>query len=491
MKLGMALTIAAVALAAALLRFPDLGGRPMHADEAVHADKFGKLLATGSYEYDPGGYHGTVLAYLTLAPAVLRGQMRYETLNETTLRLTPALLGLLLALTPLLFAGRLDRTSLLLSAALIACSPAFVYYSRCYVPETPLVLLNALALAAGWRYAQTGRLGWALAAGAALGAMYATKETAVISFLALGVACGARLWTAHRRALLAGAAAAAGAAGLLLSSFLLRPGGSFDSVRALFFTYLGQAFLDPLHRGSWHFYFDVLAYEWPLFVLAAAGVWRAILKREPFLRFTGIYALTLGVLYSALPYKTPWCALNFWYPAMLVAGAGAAWLVRTPDIGLRVANTVVLIAGFVNLVWEAWNLSVPNASNPENPYAYSQTATDVFAIRDRVTQLARVHPEGERMPLQIVAASRLWPLPWYLRRFPNAAWLDAAPGNRPLAPVILFTPDFEPALNRQLSTSAPAGRPEIYRNLFDRQLELRAGTELRGYAARSLLDRAR
>ncbi len=491
MKIGSALTVAAVALAAGLLRLPELGDRPMHADEAVHAEKLGKLLETGSYQYDPGGYHGTVLAYLTLPPSVLRGQFRYETLDETTLRLAPALTGLLLALTPLLFAGWLDRLSLILAAVLVACSPAFVYYSRCYVPETPMVLLSALAMAAGWHYSKTGRLVWALAAGGALGAMYATKETAVISMLALAVACGGRLWTVHRRALIAGAAVAAGAAALLLSSFLLRPAGSFDSVRTLFVSYAGKAFLDPLHRGPWYFYFGTLAYEWPVFVLAAAGVWRAILKRDPFLRFTGVYALTVAVLYSALPYKTPWLALNFWFPVMLIAGAGAAWLVRTPDVGLRVANTVVVIAGIANLSWEAWNLSVPEATNPENPYAYTQTATDVFTIRDRVTQLARLHPEGERMPVQVVAPSRLWPLPWYLRQFPNAGWLRAVPESMPVAPVILYTPDFEPALARRLSVTAPPARRELYRNLFDRRVELRPGLEIRGYAAGSLLDRLR
>jgi len=461
----------------------------MHADEAVHAAKFGTLLETGRYQYDPAGYHGTVLAYLTLAPALARGQTRYVALDETTLRLVPALAGLLLALSPFLFAGWSDRTSLWLAAALAAVSPAFVYYSRYYVPETPLVSLNALALAAGWRYAQTKRLVWAIAAGAALGLMYATKETAVIAFVALAVACGKRLRTVGHRAVIACAVAAFGAAALLLSSFFLNPAGPLDSVRALMVTYLGQAFQDPLHRHPWYFYFGVLAYEWPILVLAGAGVWRAVTERDEFLRFAGTYALIMAVIYSALPYKTPWCALNFWYPVLLVAGGGAAWMLRTPEIGLRVATALVLMVGFADLSWQAWSCSVPNASDPDNPYVYAHTGADAFLIRDRVARLARFHPDGERMPVAIVTTQNLWPLPWYLRRYPNVRWWRAIAETGPVAPVVLLTPDFEPALVKRLYETPPPGQRELYVNLFDRPVELRPGVEVRGFAAKSLWDK--
>jgi hypothetical protein len=52
-------------LLAAALRFPHLASRPMHADEAIHADKFGTLLEGRGYAYDPSEYHGPTLYYLT------------------------------------------------------------------------------------------------------------------------------------------------------------------------------------------------------------------------------------------------------------------------------------------------------------------------------------------------------------------------------------------------------------------------------------------
>jgi len=83
-------------LLAAALRFPGLASRPMHADEAVHADKFGTLLEGGGYAYDPSEYHGPTLYYLTLPSAWLQGARRYVDIDEVTLRAVPALLGVAL-----------------------------------------------------------------------------------------------------------------------------------------------------------------------------------------------------------------------------------------------------------------------------------------------------------------------------------------------------------------------------------------------------------
>ncbi len=491
MKIGRVLTVLAICLAAALLRLPDLAERPMHANEAMHADRFGALLESGQYRSAPDAYPGAVLAYLTFVPALARDQVRYLSLDETTLRLAPALLGVLLALAPLLLAGGLDRKSLALASAFIAVSPAFVYYSRCYIPETPLVFFTALAIAAGWRFAQTGRLAWAVAAGVALGLMLATRETAVIVLAGLAIACGKRLREAGRRPLIAGTAAAAGVAGMLLSSFFLNPVGPLNSVRTLFVPFLGRAFGGSAHQHPWHFYFAALVCEWPVLVLAAVGVWRAVREREPLLRFLGVYALATAAIYSALPSKSPCCVLSFWYPAIIFAGAGAAWLLRTPEIGLRLATAVVLIVGFGHLSRQAWSLAGPEATDASNPYADAQTGADVLLIRDRVGQLARLHSEGERMPVQIVASEDLWPLPWYLRRYPNLSWRRAVPDkDTAVAPLVLLTPDFQPALLKRLSETPPAQR-DLYMSAFDRRVELRPGLELRGFAVKGLRDRVK
>ncbi|MBK7259678.1 MAG: hypothetical protein IPI01_18135 [Ignavibacteriae bacterium] len=81
-----ALILLAVLLAGALLRLPDLAVRPMHTDEAVHAVKFGTLLESGDYRYDPYEYHGPTLNYLTLIPAWVSGVRTYAALQEWHMR---------------------------------------------------------------------------------------------------------------------------------------------------------------------------------------------------------------------------------------------------------------------------------------------------------------------------------------------------------------------------------------------------------------------
>jgi predicted membrane-bound mannosyltransferase len=78
-----------------------------------------------------------------------------------------------------------------------------VFYSRYYIQETLLVFFTLAALGCGWRYWRTRRLGWILAAGAAVGMMHATKETWILSAAsAVAAAILTWVWTRYRDALL-------------------------------------------------------------------------------------------------------------------------------------------------------------------------------------------------------------------------------------------------------------------------------------------------
>ena len=131
---------------AAVLRLPDLTLRPMHADEAVHADKLGTLLEEGRYVYDSSEFHGPTLYYLTLPSAWLEGAARYVDIDEATLRVVPALLGVLLVVAHLGARPFLGAAGAAFAALLVGLSPAFVFYSRYYIHEIPLVLFTFGAL---------------------------------------------------------------------------------------------------------------------------------------------------------------------------------------------------------------------------------------------------------------------------------------------------------------------------------------------------------
>lgn len=177
------------------MRLPELARRPLHTDESVHAVKFLGLWERGEYRYDPNEYHGPSLYYATLPFAWLSGAKDAAQLSEPTLRLVPVCFGVGLILLLPLLRDVLGQTGVVAAGLLTAISPAFVFYSRYYIHEIPLVCFTLLLLGSAWRYWQSGQVGWAIAAGAALGLMHATKETFVFVLAALVLAAAATiLW---------------------------------------------------------------------------------------------------------------------------------------------------------------------------------------------------------------------------------------------------------------------------------------------------------
>ncbi len=520
---GSAIFLGAILLAAAL-RFPSLASRPMHADEAIHADKFGTLLEGGGYAYDPAEYHGPTLYYLTLLPAWLQGARRYVEIDELTLRSVPAVLGV--ALVAAHFGARtfLGTTGAAIAALLAAISPAMVFYSRYYIHEVPLVFFSFGTLLATCGYLRRPGAALALLAGGCAGLMLATKETAPLALgsmvLALALTDVADRWRAEsllpirsvvrgRDALLA-LVATIFVSSALFSHFLRHPTGIVDSLRS-YGIYLDRASAASWHVHPWDYYLRLLLHfpargtpvwtEALILLLAAAGCAAGWLAKgsaradsllgadSRVLRFLGFYTFLLLIVYSAIPYKTPWCLLGFLHGMILLAGAGAVFLVRAfRGVALKAVVCAFLIAAATHLGWQAFAGSFRFAADPRNPYVYGHTARDVFLIAARLKELARAHPDGSSMPIQIVSRENLWPLPWYLRGLSGVAWWNGVSEEARSAPVILVTPDMEPALVRKLYDLPPPGERELYVSIFERPVELRPRVELRGYAARTLWD---
>lgn len=138
----------------------NLDERPMHNDEAVNGIKFGQLWEHGGYKYDPNEHHGPSLYYATLALSRLTGAPAdFDRFTESRLRLTTVVFGVGLILLLFLVSDGLGRCATIWAALFTAVSPAVVFYSRYYIHEVLLVFFAFLALAAGWRYSRSRRIG--------------------------------------------------------------------------------------------------------------------------------------------------------------------------------------------------------------------------------------------------------------------------------------------------------------------------------------------
>lgn len=261
---------------AAVLRLPRLADRPMHADEAMQADRLGTLLEKHSFQYDPTEYHGPALAYATLPVAFLAGQRRYADLDEWTIRLAPAIAGLALVLLSFAIGTLAGLNAGGVAALFAAVSPALVYYSRYYIAEMPLAACSAGLMVCTLRYGQRPELRWAVPAGACAGLMYATKETAVLVFVAMAAGCAAARFRVRPLHLGAAVVCAAAVAALLFGSQI------GESIRSLAL-YAERAGSGGRHAHPWYYYFQVLAVSGDgLFLLAGAAAFaRMALYRGP------------------------------------------------------------------------------------------------------------------------------------------------------------------------------------------------------------------
>jgi predicted membrane-bound mannosyltransferase len=367
-----------------------------------------------------------------------------------------------------------DRLKPVLPAGFLAISPAMVYYNRYYIPETLLVLLTALLLAVILRYVRQPRWSLALGGGTLLGLMFVTKETAAIAIVCIAAAAvfGLRPKVVEWRHLLAAFATAA-----VFVAVLVGPRQAVESMSV----YASRGLGGSAHAHPWYYYFQVLGFESLVVVLALVG---AIVARS---RFFAIFTLGLAVLYSAIPYKTPWCVLGFLYGCAILAGFGVASASRIERRWLRAgAYCAALILGG-HLTVQAYSRSRQHAADPRNPYAYAHTTRDVYRIVERIERLARAAEEGgDKLAVQVISSGNVWPLPWYLRRFPEVEWRRAVTEEMRPAPVILATPDMEAALLRQMYEVMPPGQRPLYVPLFEDVVELRPGVEVRGYVRQSL-----
>ena len=481
---------------AVALRLPGLDTRPMHNDEAVNAIKFGQLWEHGQYKYDPNEHHGPTLIYATLAQARLTGAPGFDRLSEARLRMVTVVFGVgLILLLPLLTDG-LGRNGVLWAALFTAVSPAFVFYSDYFIHEALLVFFTLLALGAGWRYWRSRKIGWALLAGVGFGLMDATKETFVIALAAAVFAVvlnqiwnrlidasgppvrAERLKTGHMVALLGAWGAVAF---LLFSSFFTNPSGPLDSLRT-YVPWLNRAEGNSPHLHPWFFYFHRLLFFHPgkgpvwsealILCLALVGAIAGFRRRQldgaqaSLIRFLAFYTLGLSAFYSFLAYKTPWCLMGFWHGAILLAGVGAAVLLRAvgrPE--LRAAVCVLVLAGAAHLGWEAWALDTKYPADQRNPYVYAQTSPDILNLVSKVESIAAVTPHPDQLVIKVMAPEEdYWPLPWYLRRFPNVGWWNEVPAD-PYSPIMIVSAKLHAGLDEK-KTHLMVGYFQLRPNVF-------------------------
>ena len=206
---------------------------------------------------------------------------------------------------------------------------------------------------------------------------------------------------------------------------------------------------------------------------------RTIVASHAVAQFLAFYTIILTAIYTAISYKTPWCALSFFHGMILLAGLGAAALFQLCRRNFTRGIVVVgLCVGTWDLARQARAASVTYAADVKNPYVYAQTVPDALRLVNRVEAIARVSPQGRNTLIKVIAPESYSPLPWYLRRFKNIGWWDDVPAE-PYAPIIIASTKLNAALDEK------SNKAYLMSGLF----ELRPGTFLELYVEKKLWEK--
>ena len=493
---------------AVLLRVYDLNLVPLHHDEGVNGNFLVTLVREGRYQYDPANYHGPTLYYLTavfpwIINAIFGAAARDKYgLNTIVIRLVTALFGVATIWLVFLLRRNLGTIATLVAALLLAISPGAVYLSRYYIHETLFVFFTIGIVVASMRFYEDRAPVYLLLASISSAMLFATKETAMIS---AGVLIIALVSTVIYRKLLAepdnvvervrGLGKSLGGPGLTMVWLLLAvllfialnvlfyssffrnfPKGVYDSLTTFnIWSKTGKS--AHVHPPNTYLLW-LFKQESGSFLLGALGAVLVVFRPKNALAlFCALWAFGLIAAYSLVPYKTPWLALNFVVPLVLIAGYGIQRIYELERGNLRLPAALLGVALLVG-IYQTIDLNFFNYDNddPYYVYVYAHSKRGIQELMEQIDELSK-NNEGSRTGITIVSRE-YWPLPWYLRNYSRVGYYGRM--TQTTEPLIVAAEDQKAEIETnfgglyvQVPSKAPDGsyplRPGVNLLLFARR----------------------
>jgi len=449
------LWLSCIALAVAVFYRAGLDQRPVHTDEAVNAVITAERLENGTYQYDPHDRHGPSLSWLESYVFKFHGVKSLSQMDSATLRLssvfTVAATVLILGLLPEFISG-----ATMASALLLALGAPFVFYGRYGLHEPILIFSTLLLIGSLSRFWLTGHLRWALLVGLSAGLAICTKESALISFLCLGLSYfilvkikSTRTTLMNLKSNLVDEKRVRFSISLVIlvisivtllgySSMGQNPSGFYDFFKSL--PLLTHRAAGSGHEKPWFTYITWLIkptelsfpfFGWIVLLFGAVGAVRSFLPNSTasLIQFLVIYGLLILTIYSLTPYKTPWLMLEFLLPAVVVAGYGMASIWNFPENKPNpiLQRSVTLLTLFL-LIRQTDRLCFRYQNDSQNPFCYSGTSPDLERLSKRLDYVASLNQTTSPFIIAVVSKD-YWPLPWYLRQFNHVGYFTELPDH--------------------------------------------------------------
>ncbi len=165
-------------------RFYHLGDRVMSHDESLHTRYSYNLYNAGDFQHTPL-MHGPIMFHVVAFFYFMFGD------NDFTARIYPALLGIMLVMSPFLFRKWLGRTGAILASLMLLISPLFLYYNRYIREDTPSIFYTVIMVYCTFMYLdgperQLRRSHWLFIFAAAMLGSLGSKESGFIYIAIFG-----------------------------------------------------------------------------------------------------------------------------------------------------------------------------------------------------------------------------------------------------------------------------------------------------------------
>jgi uncharacterized protein (TIGR03663 family) len=425
------------------LRFFHLDEKPPHHDEAINGWHVLQMWKNGYYRYDPTNYHGPLLFYLLQWAQVFFGESIW------TLRAVPAFCSVLSVGSFYFWALRRDSIWAV-GGVVLLLSPAAQFYGRSGIHESLLALAFLICWMAlyDWMLKQEQGVAerelsrpvyWFFGG---LACALTLKETTSLFFFS-----GLVAWVLVRPIGLSKkmfASALVGFAGLALFLFVLYSGFLQDIHGVLDFFAAYLPWLKTGVQGSGHeksfFYWSQLSLENDpaivLLALLSLGTFLGPTSRR--LRFFTVWAWLQFLLYSVIPYKTPWCLISiqiafvFCGSLYLVESWGCLAEKKYLRWGLGGVLLVAVVAGIPSF----YRTSFQHPLNLEHSFFYVQTE---YSFKRTIDFLKNNRAQIGTQEV-CVATSESWPLPWWIHEF-NLRFLSVADEVSTTCPIQIYDHD--------------------------------------------------
>lgn len=400
------------------LRFYDIGIKAAHHDETINAWFTQQVWAQGGAPpYDPANYHGPLLFWLYQVFEML-GFRGIEAMRVLTTGFSVLSIWWLV---------RWLKTRFQMSGwALLGLmlSPAFLFFSRSAIHESGLVFFILVATT-GWidYWILKKNSGWLVFVWGLLGALL-MKETFVFP-LAFAAPFAIWMWVKEpeerlRFKKVVGQSSVHLGVCLMLWFLFFSQFGRYPANAANFV----KAFLPWTKTGvhgsghekpALYFLEMIFKYEFATVGVFLLAVWGTV-AHKGWVRWLSLWSLAQALVYSVIPYKTPWCLISIQIP-LWVAGVMVIRDLRRGAIKWTVSMGLFVLA--LLQVPEFYRLNFQTPPDP-HPYVYVQTKplsrVFVLGLKDQLQN----NPEALEARV-LWGAWEAWPFPSWLSEFPKQA----------------------------------------------------------------------